>query len=59
MYSKGSAIRTSDGAEPINLIFVPLQDSSTSILSPLGLGIIGIAMATTLIISVIITKKIK
>ncbi len=59
LYSNTFISQPSDGDEPTNLIIVPLPDSSISLLSPLGLGIIGIAVAATAIITVIITKKIR
>jgi hypothetical protein len=59
LYSKTFISQPSDGDEPTNLIIVPLPDSSISLISPLGLGIICIAVATTAIITVIIIKRIE
>jgi len=55
MYSSKS-IETPDNNQ-VNLIIIPISDSSIAILSPIGLGIIGIAMVITAIISVGISKK--
>ncbi len=59
MYSKKSASLTDDNDQPINLIILPVSDFSIDLLSPLGIGIIGIAVATAVIISTVIMKKSK
>ncbi len=59
MYSKNLARETSDSDEPINIVIVPSQDSSISLLSPLGLIIMAsIAIITSIIVSTIITKSL-
>ena len=59
MYSRSFVTQSSDNGEPINPTIISFPDPSISLLSPLGLGIICIAVAATVIITVIITKKIR